>query len=72
MINAHTCCHLDLQAFADLEEGSESASLATAVQVKALKFEPSVDSGLCCTSDSRRAFLVSGVQLVQSEQQFSF
>jgi hypothetical protein len=61
-----------LQAFADLEEGSESTSLATAVQVEDLKFELSTDSGLCCTSDSRRAFSVSGVQLVWSERQFFF
>jgi hypothetical protein len=61
-----------LQAFADLEEGLESASLATTVQVEALKFELSMDSSLCCTSDSRRAFSFLGVQLVWSEQQFFF
>ena len=65
---AHTRCHLDLQALADLEVASESTSLATAVQVEGLKFEPSADSDLCCASDTRRAFSVSGVQWVWSER----
>ena len=65
---AHTRCHLDLQALDDFEEVLENTSLATAVQVEPLKFEPSADSDLCCANDARRAFSVSVVQWVRSER----